>query len=134
MDLSGYSAADAFVLAFNVGTATTSSVRALFLTDTSNYYTVNFGTPTSGYKIVSVAKGDAVATGTPDWGNITEIRVSTISTAGGASQIDYDGLRIEDTDTVNSDYVLVSRELLTTPFVKQIGMTQEIEFALDVNV
>lgn len=80
MDLSGYSAADQFSIAFNAGNANTSTVKVRFLTDTSNYYEVNFGTPTaSAYNFVSVNKGAASATGTPDWGNITEIRVLTTS-------------------------------------------------------
>lgn len=134
LDLSGYSAADKFVLAFTSGNTFTSSINVKFYTDTSNYYQVNFGTPTTGYKIVEVAKGAAVATGTPDWSNITEIRVTTNSTAGGSATVDVDGLRIDDADTVSADYVMVSRELLSTPYVKQEGMTQDIEFALAVNV
>lgn len=134
LDLSGYSASDKFVVALNVGNAFTSSVTARFLTDTSNYYQVSFGTPTTGYKILEATKGSATVTGAPSWANITEIRVTTNSTAGGASQIDFDGLRLEDSDTVNSDDIMVSRKLLSTPFVKVDGMTQEIEFALDVTV
>ena len=134
LDLSGYSAADKFVLALNVGNAFTSSVSVQFLTDTSNYYLVSFTGTTSGYKILEATKGSAIATGAPDWANITEIRVKTNSTAGGASQVDFDGLRIEDTDTVNSDYVMVSRELLPAAFLKKEGMTQDIEFTLNVTI
>jgi len=134
LDLSGYSAADKFTVALNAGNTNTSAVKLLFLTDASNYYTVTMGAPVSGYQVMSVAKSTAVATGTPNWGNITEMRVSTTSGAGGASQIDYDGVRVEDTDTLNADYVLVSRELLASPYVKVDGMTQEIEFSLDINV
>jgi hypothetical protein len=134
LDLSGYSAADKFTVALNAGNTNTSSVKLLFLTDASNYYTVTMGAAASGYQVLSVAKSTAVATGTPTWANITEMRVSTTSGAGGASQVDYDGVRIEDTDTLNADYVLVSRELLASPYTKVDGMTQEIEFSLDVNV
>lgn len=134
LDLSGYSSADKFVLAYNVGNANTSSINLRFMTDTTNYYTITLGAQTAGYKVTEATKGSAVATGTPDWGNITEIRIVTNSAASGASQVDYDGLRVEDADTVNSDYVMVSRELLSVVYVKQEGMTQEIEFAMDVNV
>lgn len=134
LDLSGYSAADRFTIALNAGNTNTSSVKILFLTDASNYYTMTMGTPVSGYQIFSVPKSAAVATGTPSWANITEMRVSTTSGAGGASQVDYDGIRIEDTDTLNSDYVMVSRELLASPYTKVDGMVQEIEFSLDVSV
>lgn len=134
IDLSGYSAADKFVMAANAGNAFTSAAKALFLTDTSNFYTVNFGALSSGYNIIEVAKSAATATGTPDWGNITELRIATTSTSGGASQVDYDGLRIEDTDTLNSDYVMVSRELLASPYTKGDGTIQEVEFSLDISI
>lgn len=135
MDLSGYSGADKFVLAFNNGNAFASTVRIRFMTDNTNYYDAIFSTsPTTGYQVLEVAKASANAVGTPTWANITEIRAITTATAGGAAQVDFDGLRIDDSDTVNSDYVMVSRELLSSPFVKEAGRTQEIEFALDVSV
>lgn len=134
MDLSGYSSADKFVLAVNAGNTNTSAAKVRFLTDLTNYYEVNFGALASGYSVIEIAKSAAVATGTPDWSAITELRILTTSSAAGASSVDYDGLRIEDTDTLNTDYVMVSRELLTTPYTKVEGMTQEVEFSLDVNV
>lgn len=134
LDLSGYSAADKFVLALNAVNGNASSVGVQFMTDTSNYYTVTFTGLTTGYKILSATKGSAVATGTPNWSNIIEIRIKTNSGAGGASNLAFDGLRIEDVDTINADYVMVSRELLAAPFQKQEGMTQDIEFTLNVSI
>lgn len=136
MDLSGYSGADKFKFAFNSTNAFTSSMTVRFATDASNYYTFTMGTPvnTAGYKFVEILKSAAAATGAPNWANITQIVVTTNSTAGGAGSIEFDAIRIEDSDTINSDYVMVSRELLAVPFVKQAGQTQEVEFALDVNV
>lgn len=134
LDLSGYSAADRFVFAFNVNNTFTSSIRFRFMTDSANYYDITLGSQTGGYKIVEATKASAVATGTPDWGNITELRVTSFSTAGGSSSVNFDGIRIEDVDTVNPDYVLVSREVLATPFIKEEGKVQEVEFSLDVNL
>lgn len=133
LDLSGYSAADKFVVAFNNGNANMSSASVKLHTDATNYYQLNIGSQSTGYKVVEITKGAAVATGTPDWSNITEIRVTTNSTAGGASQLDFDGLRIEDVDTVAPEYVMVSRELISV-YTKVEGMTQEIEFALNISV
>lgn len=134
LDLSGHSAADKFLFAFNVNNANVSSINFKFMTDASNFYQFNVGAQTTGYKIVEAAKSTAVVTGTPDWENITEMRVSTFSTAGGSASVDFDAIRIDDVDTINPDYVMVSRELLSAPFVKQEGKTQEIEFSLAVNV
>lgn len=134
LDLSGYSAADKFVFSFYVGNAFVSNVKFRLMTDSANYYEFSLGSQTAGYKIIEQAKSAAVATGTPDWSNITEIRVTTTATAGGSASIQYDGVRIDDADSFNQDYVLVSREILATPFVKQAGMVQDIEFTLDVNI
>lgn len=134
LEMSGYSGADKFVFAYNVGNANTSNIQFRFYTDTTNYFTFSLGTQTAGYKVTEVAKSTAVATGTPTWDSITSISVATVSAGTGASQVQYDGIRIEDTDTVNTSYVMVARELLPAPVTKQEGKIQEIEFALDVNV
>lgn len=134
LDLSGHSNADKFVFAFNVRNAFVSSINFRFLTDSANYYTITLGAQTAGYKIVEAAKSTAVATGSPSWENITEMRVTTNSTAGGGGLVDFDAIRIDDVDTINQDYVMVARESLSTPFVKQEGKVQEVEFTLDVNV
>jgi len=133
-DFSGYSSADIFAFSFNVGNANTSNVVVRFLTDASNYYTITLGAQTAGYKTVTATKGSATATGSPNWGSITEIQVLTTSGAGGASSVDYDGIRIEDVDYVNPEYVLVARELLASPFTKVPGQIQELEFQLAVSV
>lgn len=134
LDFSGNSGADRFAFAYNVNNANTSVLKLRFLTDSANYYEYNLGAQTTGYKIVSVAKSAATATGTPSWSDINEIQVITTSGAGGASSVDFDGLRIEDTDSINPNYVMVTRELLATPFVKEVGKVQDIEFALEVAV
>jgi hypothetical protein len=135
IDLSGYSAADKFVFAFNTNNNFASSIRVRFMTDSANYYDFTLSSiSTTGYKIVEATKASAVATGTPNWGNITEVRVTTFATAGGAASVDFDGIRIEDVDTVNPDYVLVARKVLTTNFLKERGKLQDVEFSLDVNL
>lgn len=133
IDLSGYSPSDTFVLAYNVQNAFTSDVVVRFMVDDSNYYSFSLGAQTAGYKITSFTKGTATITGTPTWDAITKVRVNSGST-GGAGQVDFDGLRIDDTDTLDQDYVMVARELLSTTFTKVEGRANEIEFALDVSL
>lgn len=134
LDLSGHSSADVFSLAYNIANTNTSSIVLRFMTDSSNYYTITRTTPGIGYRIDTFTKGSAVATGSPSWENITSVQVATTATAGGAASVAFDGLRIEDVDTISTEYVMVARELLSTPYVKQEGMTQEVEFALAVNI
>jgi len=134
LNLSGYSGSDKFVFAYFVGNSNTSNIKFRFGTDAANYYEFALGAQTAGYKIIEVAKSAATVTGTPSWGEITEMRVSTTSSGVGASAVNFDGVRIEDVDSSSQDAIMVSRELLSTPFVKVEGRVQEIEFSLDVSV
>lgn len=131
-DMSGNSGSDVFKFAYNAS-ANVSVVTLRFRTDASNYYLFNTY-PSAGYKIDTFTKGSAVVTGNPSWSNITSIEVRVQATAGGTAVVDFDGIRIEDTDTVSPEYVMVSRELLATQFTKTEGKTQEVEFSLSVNV
>ena len=78
MDFSGYSAADLFSFAFYNDNTNLSSLRYRFFTDTSNYYDFSFNNANFGtaFNIVQIAKGNAVATGVPNWGSITRIPIS----------------------------------------------------------
>ena len=134
LDLSGYSAADIFVFAYNVGNANTSTLRIRFMTDSSNYFDFNLGSQTAGYKFTQRTVGSATVTGAPTWSNITQIQVTAISGAGGASAIDFDAIRILDIDSPQTDYVLVARKVLATPVTSVAGMPQDIEFTLDVSI
>lgn len=134
MNFEGYSGADKFVFAFHVDGSNTSSVRFRFHTDASNYYEFNLGAQTAGYKIVEVAKASATTTGTPRWSNITQIRVVSTASSDGTSSVGFDGIRVEDVDTANPSYLMVSRELISPTFEKVRGRTQEIEIQLGLFV
>lgn len=133
LDLSGNSAADNFVMAYEAGT-NVASVSVRFMTDADNYYTITRNAPASGYRFDTFSKGSAVATGNPSWANIGMIQVSVTATAAGSANVYFDGIRVEDTDTINPEYVMVARELLPQPYTKTEGKVQEIEFALAVNI
>jgi len=134
LDLSGHSGLDRFVFAFHAHDANIATLTFRFMTDSSNYYDIVIGSQAPGYRIVEVPKSSAVATGSPKWENITEIRIITTAGAGGNALVDFDAIRIDDADTVNPDYIMVAREFLLTPFVKEEGKVQEVEFTLDVNI
>lgn len=134
LDLSEYSASDYFNFAFNNANTNVNTLSVRFKNDNSNYYTISTSNPAAGYNFVTATKGSAVATGTPNWATINSIEVITNSKAAGASNVDWEGLRIEDGDITDPAYVMVARELISVPFTKQNGSTQEVEFALDVSV
>lgn len=134
IDLLGNSGADKFLLAYNNGNANCSSITIRFKTDSSNYYSFTISDPPTGYQIAEILKSAAATNGSPDWENITSVDVITTSKATGSSSVNYDGLRIEDMDTINPDYVLVSRQILGTPYTKVDGRAEEIEIYLAVTV
>lgn len=134
VDLSGNSGADVFTIAYYNGNANVANFKVRLKTDNSNYYTITVTSPSTGYQISTVAKSAAVATGNPSWADITSIEVEVVAGAGGSASIDFDGIRIEDTDTIDPNYVMVSRELLGAPVTKVAGRVMDIEFSLPVTI
>lgn len=133
-DFENYSSQDTFVLAYNPENANTDNVKIRFRTDSSNYYEFTITSPSAGYKFHTFVKGSATTVGTPDWSNISEVEVRTTATGGGSASVKFDGLRIEDTDSVAPEYGLVARFVPTLPITKNEGIIQDIEYALPVTI
>ena len=131
LDLLGYSDADQFKLAYWVQNAFCANVKLKFMTTVSDYYTYTITTPSSGYHMQSFGKGNFTSTGSPTWSNITTVDVSATATAGGACNVDFDGIRIEDTDSYNPEYFLISRAVLVSPITKNPYSPMDIEYTLD---
>jgi hypothetical protein len=134
LDFSTMGAAQPFKLAADVADANCESIEIMFRTDASNYYTLTIATPAVGYDIFDLVKGSAVATGTPDWANITQAAIAVTAEAGGASQVDFDGLRVERFDGSDVDAVLVTHAILSTPYVKTGDRATDVEYSLSVAV
>jgi hypothetical protein len=134
INFADYAGSDQFVFAYNVGNANTANIKFRFLTDASNYYEFAMGAQSAGYKIVSVAKSAATVTGTPDWSKIISVQVLTTSAAGGASAIALDGIRINsDLDSDPND-ILIAREVLGSPFIRDVSKDQQIQYPLKVAI
>lgn len=134
LDLVDYSSLDTFVLAYNVDNANTATVKVRLRTDSANYYEYSISTPTAGYKFQTWQKGTATVVGTPSWADINEVEIVTTATAGGSASVEFDGLRIEDVDSVAPEYGLVARFVPTVQTVKAEGIVQDIEYALPVTI
>jgi hypothetical protein len=129
INLAEYASTDLFLFAakVNAGSLTTMVVR--FNTDDSNYYTYTTPTFATGtYGVVSYAKSNWTAVGSPSWGNITSIEFTVTGTG---LTLMLDGIRIEEVESANPDYVLVSRSVLGAPIVKSSGSLLEVEYYLD---
>lgn len=134
VDLVDFSSLDSFILAYSVDNSNCDSIEIRLRTDASNYYSLNIASPTAGYKFDVFTKGSAAVVGVPDWADINEVEVRTTATAGGSASVGYDGLRIEDVDSIAPEYGLVARSVLSTPFNKEEGIVQDFEYALPVNI
>lgn len=128
LDLSAFSDADFISLAYNAD-ASINDITVQFRTDTSNYYSYTFAAAT-GYEVKSFGKTSFTATGTPDWSNITSIVVSATGTGNAV----FDGIRVEDADTLSNDYALVARSVLVSPIEKTDDSEMDIEYALEINI
>ena len=131
LDFYGYSDADQFSFAYRAGNSFIANVTFRFRTDASNYYSTTITSPASGvYTITTVNKSAMVATGSPDWSNITSVEVTATATSGGAGVFDFDAVRIDDTDANREENVLFSRSVLGSPVVKTADLPLDIEYAV----
>lgn len=136
MDLSGYSANDTFYLAFSKPNNNIASIKLIFedvISGGSISLTKTVSSLPTGYNVLAFRKGDFTASGTISWDSITRFGFDVTATAT-AGYVILDGLRIEDLDTVNQDYVLVSHTVLSSPLVKTDTAPMDVEYALDFNV
>jgi hypothetical protein len=135
LDLSGYSGLDQFNIAFYKANNNITTLALTFETSSGNYYkrSVTVSSLATGYNVVTMNKGDFTSTGSPSWSNITKMSVEV--TAGGtAGYLIMDGIRLEDSDTVNPEYALVSRSVLASPLTKTDTSPMDIEYALEFNI
>jgi hypothetical protein len=134
-DLSNFTVDDNFTVAFTKASTNASSLILKFKDVNANQFALTkslTGLPL-GYNVLSFRKGDFVITGAMDWANVVTISLAHSATAGGASDLYLDGVRIEDDDVVGGDYALLSRSVLSTPVIKTDASPMDIEYALELN-
>lgn len=133
-DMSGYSANDSIKLAYYQYDTRLAGVTVNFYTSDSDYYTYTF-TPTGvGYKISDdILLSDLYNSpvGSPDKSQINKIGISIDTNTTSASYVGMDGLRINDQDTFDPNFGLISRAVIDT-FTKQAGQPIDIEYRLDL--
>jgi hypothetical protein len=136
IDLSGYSVNDSLTLAYKKKDNNVTKIRVKLYSSDTQYYYADF-TPTSGTgdKIQSISMSSVfsnISATAPDPTNITKIGIEVTAGSGGASTVYFDGLRINDEDTFDPSYGLISRSILTTPLQKTSGRPVDIEYKLQL--
>lgn len=137
IDLSGYSTADTLKLAFYKEDNNLQSIKVRLYSDITKYYEVTI-TPQSGigYKITSditLASLFNGAVNSPDNTNINMVGIVLTPTSGNTTTVGMDGLRINDEDTFDPTFGIISRSTLGTPLSKLAGRQVEIEYRLDLD-
>jgi len=137
IDLSGYSVNDTLKLAYVKNDANLQNIIIKFYSSALDYYSVTI-TPDAGtgYKLSSDIKLDNLfsnaSTLNVDPSNINQIGVTITPTSGQSTSVGLDALRINDEDTFNPNFGLISRSVLTTPLVKLAGRQVDVEYRLDL--
>lgn len=137
LDLSGYSVNDSIRLAYYKYNANLQNIILKLYSSNSDYYTTTI-TPASGtgYKITSdilLSTVFGTQTGTPDKTNINKIGITITPTSGNNTSVGMDGLRINDEDTFDPIFGLISRSVLGTTLSKSAGRAVDVEYKLDLD-
>lgn len=136
-DMSGYGVNDTISIAFNQTDLHLDYVYVRFYSSSTAYKEIRFaGTASIGNKILTTSISNLLnstysSTDAVDFSSITTIEVG-IKAKNSNSEALLDGLKINDDNTYNSQYGLISRSVLTTPIVKQLGVEMDIEYKINL--
>lgn len=136
IDISGYSANDTLTLAYNKVDTNLSKIRVKFYSSDTDYYYGDI-TPSSGtgnkIQSISMALVFSNYVGAPIASSISKIGIEiTRSSTSSPSIIYLDGLRINDEDTFDATFGMISRSVLSSPITKIAGRQIDIEFRLNL--
>jgi hypothetical protein len=137
IDLSGYSVNDTLKLAYVKNDANLQNIIIRFYSSALDYYSVTI-TPEAGtgYKISSDITLNNLftnaSTANVDSSNINQIGVIITPVSGQSTSTGLDALRINDEDTFDPNFGLISRSVLATPLVKLAGRQVDVEYRLDL--
>jgi archaellin len=137
IDLSGYSVNDTLKLAYLKNDANLQNIIIKFYSSPLDYYYVTVTPETgTGYKLSSDIKLDNLfsnsSTANVDPSNINQIGITVTPVSGQSTSVGLDGLRINDEDTFDPNFGLISRSVLSTPLVKLAGRQVDVEYRLDL--
>jgi len=123
-------------LAYNKLDANLQNIILRFYSSDSDYYSITI-TPEggTGYKITSSILLSTVFSGivgTPDKSNIIKTAITVTPTSGNTTSVGMDGLRINDEDTFDPVFGLISRSVLSSPLIKASGRSVDVEYRLDL--
>jgi hypothetical protein len=89
----------------------------------------------TGYKISDdISLADLSVYGTPDKSNIVKVSINLVSQDNLETSVSFDGLRINDEDTFNPGYGIISRSILDSPYLTKLaGRQVDVEYKLELS-
>jgi hypothetical protein len=134
-NMNGFSANDTIVLAYNQADTNLSSITIKFYSSDTEYFYTTIAAPlTAGNKILPVTFSSlASSAGNPDISSVYKVGITATAKNTGSTTINLEGLRVNDEDTFDSAYGLISRSILATPLEKMAGRPADIEFRLEIS-
>lgn len=137
LDISGYSVNDTISLAFKKVDTNSSKIRIKFYSSDTDYFygDISVSSLSVGDHIKEISMSDIFnnASGTPDSLSISYIGVEIYRTSTSSNAVIHmDGLRINDEDTFDAAYGMISRSILSVPIEKFAGRPIDIEYKLDL--
>jgi hypothetical protein len=136
-DISGYSINDTISIAYKKADNNVSKIRVKFYSSDLAYYYADF-IPESGtgdriqtLSLNNLFSNYTSAPNLPDPSSITKIGVATTA-SGGDTTVYFDAIRINDEDTFDPAYGLISRSVLSSPLIKKPGRPVDIEYKLQL--
>jgi hypothetical protein len=140
INLSGYSVNDSLSIAYKKADDNVAKIRIKFYSSSTDYCYVDFTPETMGSnpdKIQSVNLSTLFSNTSatpPDFTNITNVGVEVTANSGGTTSVYFDGIRINDEDTFDPTYGMISRSVLTGGDIitKTSGRQVDIEYKLQL--
>ena len=136
LSMAGYSVNDSIRLSYYVNDAHLSSIEVKFYSSDTDYYSTTITSPvTAGYHITdNILLNDVFSnpTGTPIKSHINKVGIVITPTSGNNTSVNMDALRINDEDTFDPTFGLISRAVLGSTLVKYAGRSVDVEYRLDL--
>lgn len=136
LDLSGYSIADTIRLAYYKNDNNLASIKVRLYSSANDYYELTITPATgTGYKITTDIPMSTVFSnpvGSPEKTNINQIGIVVTPTSGNTTSVSMDALRINDEDTFDPLFGLISRAVFGSTLSKSAGKAVDVEYRLEL--
>ena len=140
LDISGYSVNDSIAIAYKKADNNVSKIRLKFYSSPTQYCYVDFTPEAMGAtpdKIQSTTLNNLFSNTSatpPDFKNIIKLGLEVTANSSGTTTVYFDGIRINDEDTFDANYGMISRSVLTGGNIvtKTSGRQVDIEYKLQL--